>query len=94
MGAEGNRKDSDYKNMHVLPESNSVKPTSGHTDMARFGEAALEATKKFLEDSKVIDQFVQNTVYCHVTNMPKFCIGVLGNQLCVDSNEGHEGFAR
>ena len=26
-GAEGNREDSDYKKMHALPESNSVKPT-------------------------------------------------------------------
>ena len=49
--------------------------------MARFGEVALEAAKKFLEDNKVIDQFVQNTVCARVTNMPKFQMGVLGNQL-------------
>ena len=62
--------------------------------MARFGEASLEAARNFLEDNKVIDQFVQNTVYCRVTNMPKFHMGVLGNQLCVNSNEGRESFAR
>ena len=55
VGAEGNRKDSDYKNMHVLPESNSVKPTSDRADVVRFGEASLEAAKTFLEDNKVID---------------------------------------
>ena len=55
MGAEGNRKDSDYEKMHTLPESNSVKPTSGRADMARFGEASLEAAKNFLENNKVID---------------------------------------
>ena len=54
-GAEGNRKDSDYKELQALPDSNSVKPTLGCTDVARFGEAALEAAKKFLEDNKVID---------------------------------------
>ena len=47
--------------------------------MARFGEAALEAANIFLEDNKVIDQFVQNTVHCCVTNIPKFHMGVLGN---------------
>ena len=26
-GAEGNHKDSDYENMHALPESDYVKPT-------------------------------------------------------------------
>ena len=26
-GAEGNRKDSEYNKMHVLPESDSMKPT-------------------------------------------------------------------
>ena len=45
----------DDKKLHVLPEINSVKPTSGCTDVARCGEAALEAAKKFLEDNKVID---------------------------------------
>ena len=54
-GTEGNRKDSDYEKLHALPESNSVKPTSGRADMARFGEASLEAAKNFLEDNKVID---------------------------------------
>ena len=54
-GAEGNCEDSDYEKMHTLPESNSVKPTSGRADMARFGEASLEAAKNFLEDNKVID---------------------------------------
>ena len=54
-GAEGNRKDSDYEKMHALPESNSVKPTSGRADVARFGKASLEAAKNFLEDNKVID---------------------------------------
>ena len=54
-GAEGNRKDMDDEKLHALPESNSVKPTSGHTDMARFGEAALEAAKNFLEANKVMD---------------------------------------
>ena len=54
-GAVGNRKDSDYKKLQALPESNSVKPTSGDADVARFGEASLEAAKSFLEDNKVID---------------------------------------
>ena len=54
-GVEGNHKVRDDKNLHALPESNSEKPTSGCTDVARFGEAALEAAKKFLEDNKVID---------------------------------------
>ena len=46
VGAEGNRKDSEYEKMHALPESDSVKPTLGHADVARFGEARLEAAKK------------------------------------------------
>ena len=50
--------------------------------MARFGEAALGAAKNLLEN-KVIDLFVQNSVYACVTNMPKFQMGLLGNQLCV-----------
>ena len=54
-GADSCRKDMDDKKLHVLPEINSVKPTSGSTDVARFGEAALEAAKKFFEDNKVID---------------------------------------
>ena len=55
VGAGGNRKDMDNKKLHALLENNFVKPTSGCVDMARFGEAALEAAKKFLEDNKVID---------------------------------------
>ena len=54
-GAEGRREGNDYEKMHALPESNSVKPTLGRADMARFGEASLEAAKTFLEDNKVID---------------------------------------
>ena len=54
-GAEGNREDSDYEKLQALPESDSVKPTSGRADVARFGEASLEAAKNFLEDNKVID---------------------------------------
>ena len=54
-GPEGNCKDSDYKKLHAMPESNSVKSTSGRANMTRFGEAALEAAKNFLEDNKVID---------------------------------------
>ena len=54
MGAEGNRENNDYKKMHALPESNSVKPISSRTNMARFGGAALEAVKRFFEH-KVID---------------------------------------
>ena len=55
VGAEGNRKDSDYEKLQALPENNSVKPTSSRADVARFGEASLEAAKNFLEDNKVID---------------------------------------
>ena len=56
VGAEGNRKDSDYEKMHALPESNSVKPTSGYANVARFGEAALEKTgRKILQDNEVIE---------------------------------------
>ena len=54
-GAEGNREDSDYEQLQALPESNSMKPTSGCTDVAWFAEASLEAAKNFLEDNKVID---------------------------------------
>ena len=54
-GAEGNREDSEYEKMHALPASNSVKPNSGCADVARFGEASLEAARNFLEDNKVID---------------------------------------
>ena len=45
----------DDEKLHALPEINSVKPTSGRADVVRFGEAALEAARKFLEDNKVID---------------------------------------
>ena len=93
-GADHCGKDRDYEKLQELAESNSVKPTSGCDDLARFGEVALEAAKNFLKDSKIIDQFVDNTVYACVTNMPKFQMGVLGNQLCVNSNEGRESFAR
>ena len=54
-GAEGNHKDRDYEKLQALAESNSEKPTSGCADVSRFGEDALEAAKKFLEDNKVID---------------------------------------
>ena len=54
-GVEGNRKDSDYEKLQALPEGNSVKPTSGHADVVKFGEASLEAAKNLLEDNKVID---------------------------------------
>ena len=43
IGAEHCGKDSDYEKLQALAKSNSVKPTSGHADVARFGEAALEA---------------------------------------------------
>ena len=32
-----------------------VEPTSGRADVARFGEASLEAAKNFLEADKVLD---------------------------------------
>ena len=54
-GVEGNREDSEYEKLQALPESDSVKPTSGCTDVARFGVTALEAAKIFLEDNKVMD---------------------------------------
>ena len=54
-GVEGNHEDSDYEKLHALPESNPVKPNSGCADVARFGEASLEAANNFLEDNKVID---------------------------------------
>ena len=68
-------------------------PISSCDDAARFGGSILETAKIFFEN-KVIDYFVENTVYYHVTNMSKFQMGVLGNQLCVNSNDGHESFAR
>ena len=55
MGVEGNCEDMDDEKLHALSESNFVKPTSGCADVARFGEASLEAAKNFLEDNKVID---------------------------------------
>ena len=54
-GAEGNRENMDDEKLHALLSSNSVKPTSGRADVARFGEADLEAARKFLKDNKVID---------------------------------------
>ena len=62
--------------------------------MARFGTAALEVAKTFLEDHKVVDQFVDNTIYCRNTVLPQFSTGVLGNKLCINSNAGRESFAR
>ena len=55
VGAEGNHKDMDYKKLQILSESNFVKPTSGCANVARFGEAAMEAVKNFLQDNKVLD---------------------------------------
>ena len=94
VGADSCGKDMNYEKLQALAESNSVKPNSGSDDMARFGEVALEAAKNLLEDSKAINQFADNTVYCRVTSMPKFQMGVLGNQLCVNSNAGRESYAR
>ena len=54
-GAEGNHKDMDNEKLHALLESIFEKPTLGCADVARYGQAALEAAKKFLEDKKVID---------------------------------------
>ena len=62
-GADHCSEDSDYKKLQTLAESNFLKPTSGRTDVARFGEVALEAPNNFCED-KVSYQFVDNTVYC------------------------------
>ena len=43
----------------MQPMASAYKVTahlhSGHADVARIGEAALEAEKKFLEDNKVIN---------------------------------------
>ena len=69
-------------------------PTSSCNDVARFGGSALEAAKKFLENNNLIDQFIYNTVYYHVSNMPKFQMAVLSNQLCKNSNAARESFAR
>ena len=60
---EGNHEDMDDEKLHTLPESNSVKPTSGHAYAARFGEIALEVVKNFLKNNKAINQFVDNIVY-------------------------------
>ena len=93
-GADSCNEDADHKKPQVLAECNSVIPTSGCDDVARFGGSALEAAKKFLKGNKVVDQFVENTVYCCSTNTPKFQMGVLGYQLYVNSNEGRESIAR
>ena len=61
MAVDSCNEDMDYEKLQALVESNSVKPTSGHNNVERFGEVALEAAKNFLED-KVIDEFVDNTV--------------------------------
>ena len=61
--------------------------------MARFGGSALEAAKNSLKDNKVTDHFVKNTAYCCITKTLKFQMGVLGNQQCVNSNNGHKSFA-
>ena len=63
-GADRCGQDMDYEKLQALTESNSVQLTSGCNDMARFGEVALEAAKNFLENKKVIDQLVDNTVHC------------------------------
>ena len=62
--ADNYNEDMHCKKLQALAESNSVKPTSGCDDMARFGEVALEVAKNSLKDNKVMDQFVDNTVYC------------------------------
>ena len=79
---------------NLMTDSNFSKQTSNLDDVERFGEAALEAVQHFLDDNKVVDQFVDNIVYCRKTIPPKFAIAVLGNQLCVTSNAGRESFAR
>ena len=55
VGVEGNHENMDDEKLNALPESKSVKLASSFADVARFGEAALEAAKNFLEDNKVID---------------------------------------
>ena len=71
MGVDTCNEDPDNKKPQVLAECNSVMPTLSCDDFASFGGSALEAAKNFLKDNKVIDQFVENTVYYCVTNMPK-----------------------
>ena len=54
-GVDSCNADADHKKLQVLAEWNSVIPTSGCDDVARFRGSALEAAKKFLEDNKAID---------------------------------------
>ena len=63
MGADSCGEEMDYENLQSLAESNSVKPTSGCNDVARFGEVAPEAAQNNLKDDKVIDQVIDNTIY-------------------------------
>ena len=62
MGVDNCGEDMDYEKLQALAKSNSMKPTSACNEAARFGEIALEVAKNFLEDNKVINQFVDNTV--------------------------------
>ena len=82
-GADGCNEDTDNKKLQALTECKSVMPTSSCNDIARFGGNALESAKNFLEDNKVIDQFVEKTANCCVTSMPTIQMGALGNQMCV-----------
>ena len=94
VGADNFAATTDTEKPIFLAKCNFAKTTSSLDDMARFSEVTLEAAKNLLEDNKVIDEFVDNTVYCRLTSMPKFLMGVLGNKLCVNSNDGRESFAR
>ena len=51
MGADSCDEDTDNEKLQVLPECNSVMPTSSRNKAARFGGNALEAAKNSLEDN-------------------------------------------
>ena len=57
-GTDKCSKNMDDNKWQALAKSKSIESTSGCNDIARFGEAALEAAKKFFEEKRVIDSFV------------------------------------
>ena len=52
-GADSHNEDAEHEKPQELAQCNFEMPTLGWDDAVRFGENALEAAKKFLEDNKV-----------------------------------------
>ena len=72
VGADFCVEDVDDEKPKILGECNSVIPTSSRDDMARFGRSSPEAAMKHLKETRESISLLTDTVYCHVTYMPKF----------------------